>query len=172
MSESNVRSKKESGNPIIWVWENIEISICLISMVLMTVFTFSNVVLRYIFGSSIAWAEEVSSFLIIWLTYGGSAYAFRMGAHIGIEALVDKLPPKAKHIVRIANNILTIAFFVLLAYYSWNYMTQQIANNQLTPVTRVSVAYPISAVPIGSALVIARVIYQTIQEIKLGVREV
>lgn len=157
-------------NPIMIIWENLEMSICFASMLGLTVITFINVFLRYVLGSSIPWSEEVCGFLIIWLTFGGSAYAFRMGAHIGIDSLVNRLKPKARHIVTILNKISVIVFFGIVGYFGYKYAIIQ--ANQLTPITRISASVPISAVPVGSVMIISRVLYQLAEQIKTGVKEV
>jgi len=171
MVEANLSAPQNTDKRgVVWLWENFELSICVFAMLCMTVLTFMNVVSRYVFGSSFGWVEEVCRFLIIWLTFGGSAYAFRMGAHIGIEALVQKLPPKGQLIAAILNNIATIIFFILLGYFGGQHTIQQYMNHQLAPVTRISIAFPYSAIPIGSALVILRLSVDTIQKIRLELK--
>lgn len=167
MGELN--NEKKPLNPIILIWENLEVAICVLCMLALTIITFSNVTLRYIFGSSIKWGEEVCGYLLIWLTFGGSAYAFRRGSHIGIESFVDKLSPKKKYVVTIINMVLVIVFFIMVGYVGFNYAVKQFA--QLTPVTRTSMAVPISALPFGAVMVIARIIYQIVEEIKSGPKE-
>ena len=56
----------------------------LITITLVVVITI-EVVCRYIFFVSTAWAEELSRYLFIWLTYIGSAYALNEGSHIEID---------------------------------------------------------------------------------------
>lgn len=171
MNQVNLQSEVKHKGFMMTTWENIEVSICVISMIGMTVLTFAQVVGRFVFQRPFAWGEEICRFFIIWLTFGGSAYAFRKGAHIGIESLVDMLPPRGKYIARWVYYIGTIIFFLVLGYYGWEHTLQQYVNNQVTPVTRLPVAIPYSAVPIGSALVILRLIYMMVQEMKTGVKE-
>ena len=154
-----------------FIWENLELGICLVSMIGMTILTFSQVIARYVFDNSFSWTEEVTRYLMIWLTFGGSAYAFRMGAHIGVEALVEKLSPRGKYIIIIVSSLATIVFFFFLGYYGWEHTYQQYLNNQVAPVTRIPIAVPYSAVPVGSFLVILRLIAMLFQHIKNGVKE-
>ncbi len=69
-------------------------------MVTMFALVFTNVVTRYGFGFSIAWAEEVSGFLMIWITYIGAGLALRQGRHVAIELFQDMLPPRMCRAVR------------------------------------------------------------------------
>src|ERR1051325_6153230 len=68
----------------------VAIVICLAAMV---VLVFTNVVLRYIFNSGIATSEELSRWLLVWLTFLGAIVALREHAHLGVDTLVRALPP-------------------------------------------------------------------------------
>lgn len=141
------------------LWENTEIGICLAAMVLMMLITFVQVICRYGFGFSFSWAEEVCRILLVWVTFGGSAYAFKVGAHIGVEAIVNVLPPKIKLVVVCLSRLITLIFFVIVAYYGTIFTMNQLAIGQLTPALRMPVAVGYIAVPIGSVLVLLRLLY-------------
>ena len=54
----------------------------------MTLITFMQVVARYVFNYSFVWALELVTFLFAWLIFLGMSYGVRVGAHIGVDALV------------------------------------------------------------------------------------
>ena len=62
----------------------------------MVVLVFTNVVLRYVFNSGIATSEELSRWLLVWLTFLGAIVALREHAHLGVDTLVRALPPLGK----------------------------------------------------------------------------
>ena len=62
-------------------------------LLLMVVLVFGNVVLRYVFNSSITLSEEISRWLFVWITFMGAVVALREHAHLGTDALVSRLPP-------------------------------------------------------------------------------
>jgi TRAP-type transport system small permease protein len=68
------------------------IAVCLAVMV---VLVFGNVVLRYAFNSGITVSEELSRWLMVWLTFLGAIVALREHAHLGVDTLVRALPPSA-----------------------------------------------------------------------------
>lgn len=53
-----------------------------------------NVVLRYAFGSGLAWAYEIHAILFPWLVAGGIAVASVRGWHISVDALIGILPTR------------------------------------------------------------------------------
>ena len=67
-----------------------------VSLAIMVVLVFSNVVLRYTLNSGIAVSEELSRWLFVWLTFLGAIVALRDHAHLGTDMLVAHLPPLGK----------------------------------------------------------------------------
>lgn len=61
-------------------------------MVLLLVTVGYNVFGRYVLGSSLAWADEGSRYLFIWIIFIGAALAHWRDEHIAVEFLVVKLP--------------------------------------------------------------------------------
>ena len=69
-------------------------------LALMAVLVFGNVVLRYAFDTGIAISEELSRLLFVWLIFLGAILASVQHAHIGFDALMNKLPiPTRKFVV-------------------------------------------------------------------------
>ena len=54
-----------------------------------------QVVSRYVFSSPGSWTVEVARFLLIWISLLGAVYAFRNGAHLGLDLLPQKLAQPA-----------------------------------------------------------------------------
>ena len=59
----------------------------------MFILVFVNVVSRYIFGLSFATTEEISTFLMIWITYIGAGLALREGRLAAIDLFQDMIQP-------------------------------------------------------------------------------
>ena len=87
----------------------IAVALCLAAMV---VLVFSNVVLRYAFNSGIATSEELSRWLLVWLTFLGAVVALRQHAHLGVDTLVRALPPRGRLVCFILS-------YALMLYADW-----------------------------------------------------
>lgn len=94
----------------------VAIALCLAVMV---VLVFSNVVLRYVFNSGIATSEELSRWLLVWLTFLGAIVALRQHAHLGVDTLVRALPALGKMVCFIASYLLMLYADWLLTLGSW-----------------------------------------------------
>lgn len=119
-------------------------------MIAMFGLVFANVVSRYGLGHSIAWAEEVSRYLMIWATFLGAGLALREGRHVAIDILQDRLPPRAVRWVRRFIAGFLLAFVGLLGVYGVQFAAFGWA--QETPVTQIPMGIPYLAVPAGALL--------------------
>jgi C4-dicarboxylate transporter DctQ subunit len=87
--------------------------IALAGMVIMTPVVFVNVVLRYLFGYSVAWSSEVARYSFVWITFMGTAVALWEGSHAKIDYFVERFPPRLRRIIMVIAN-LVIALLCLL----------------------------------------------------------
>src|SRR3954463_1749013 len=85
------------------------IALCLLVMVALV---FGNVVLRYGFNSGIAISEELSRWMLVWLTFLGAIVALREHAHIGIDTLVKRLGRGGKRLCFVVS-------YGLMLYADW-----------------------------------------------------
>ena len=109
---------REKVNHILDEIEETSIAICL---GLMTLLTFANVVARYVFESNILWALELTSFLFAWLVLMGVSYGVKTHIHIGIDVVVNMMPPAGRKISAILSVIACLAFSIMLLIGSWDY---------------------------------------------------
>ena len=76
---------------------------------------FVNVVLRAL-GYSLKWAEELTRYIIVWVTFIGGSMCIQDGTHVGIDVLPSRLGPKGKLILSIIINLISLAFVAVMAY--------------------------------------------------------
>jgi TRAP-type transport system small permease protein len=107
-------------------------------LAVMAVLVFGNVVLRYGFNSGITASEELSRFLFVWLTFIGAILAFKEGAHLGVDTLVQRLPGVWKRVLYGASALLMLLCCGVLLKGSW---AQTVINLQVpAPVTGIPMA--------------------------------
>ena len=95
---------------------NLFIVFCLAGMLLLV---FVNVVLRYGFGSGILVSEELSRFMLVWLTFVGGAAAMYSHSHLGMDFVVKRLPPFGRKICAVASIGLMLLCLGYFLYGSW-----------------------------------------------------
>jgi TRAP-type transport system small permease protein len=113
----------------------------------MSLMVFANVVLRYTTGDSLVWAEELSRYLMIWLTFLGAGLVLRYGGHLAIDNLQDVLPARAARVLRVAILLCIAAFALAMMGLGTVYILRAWA--QTTPVTELPFGLVYSALPVG-----------------------
>src|SRR4249920_1659211 len=112
----------------------VAIAVCLAAMV---VLVFTNVVMRYLFNSGIPTSEELSRWLLVWLTFLGAIVALRQHAHLGVDTLVRALPPLGKKVCFVLSYGLMLYADWLLLAGSWRQTI--ITAGDRAPATNLSV---------------------------------
>jgi len=79
-------------------------------LTIMVGLVFGNGVARYVFNSAITWAEEVSRFLFVWLTFVGASFGLQKGLHLGMDMVVSRLKPRTRSIVDAFNSVIVLIF--------------------------------------------------------------
>lgn len=88
---------------------------------LMTVITFINVVLRYVFNHSLIWGLEVTLIFFAWLVLLGISYGFKVTSHLGVDALINMFDRPVKRVLAIIAALCCLAYALLLLKGAWDY---------------------------------------------------
>ena len=89
-------------------------------LAVMVALVFTNVVLRYVFGSGIAAGEEFARLAFVWLIFLGAVLAMRERGHIGVTILVERLPARVQRFLLLFNHALLLYALWLLGDGSWS----------------------------------------------------
>lgn len=117
---------------------------------------FINIILRYVFNSSIVTTEEVSRFLFIWIVFLGVILAAHEHKHVVVNLVVDRLPAAPKRAITIVTQTLILIISCLVAYGAWVHSVSNWGN--VAPITFVPYTllyFPIFLAAFGSAVVAA-----------------
>lgn len=101
--------------------DQIEETVIAVLLGLMTLTTFSNVVARYLFNSNILWALEMTVYMFGWLVLLGASYAVKKNAHLGVDAIVELMPRRARRVLALVAIGVCILFALLLVKGSYDY---------------------------------------------------
>ena len=114
-------------------------TIIVVSLALMVIMVFSNVVLRYVFNSGITATEELSRFLFLWLIFIGAIVAMKESAHLGVDTLIARLPRSGKIACVLLSNALMLWCCYLFFVGSWRQTIVGLGTDM--PATGISMAY-------------------------------
>ncbi|WP_428868847.1 TRAP transporter small permease, partial [Clostridium sediminicola] len=86
-------------NFICWMDDKLEVVIGSIFLALMVLFTFIQIVGRYVLTTPFSWTEEMTRYMFVWMVYIAVGYAVKEDKHIRITFLHSLLPKKAGKIL-------------------------------------------------------------------------
>lgn len=135
-----------------------------VAMLVITVVTFYQVVMRYVFKNTPPWAEEFVRFVFVWISFVGAAIGIKENIHIGIDVIVNLLPQKARLATTLIAQILVGAFASVLIYSGYG-LTMSTAH-QPSPALGISMSYVYAALPVGGALMLYYLVGQVLELIK------
>ncbi len=69
---------------------------------------------RNLFNHSFLWVSDLSSICIVWMVCLGMAVGIYQKEHIFLEVVVSRLPYKARHVVTLFVEFMSLAFFSML----------------------------------------------------------
>jgi TRAP-type C4-dicarboxylate transport system permease small subunit len=121
------------------------------SVILLALILVGNVTLRHL-NSSLASAEELSQFLMFFITFLGTSYAARTGMHIRMSMLSDALKGRTKKILAIAISFGTAVVMFYVAWLSYRYVVKIASLNRVSPILQWPVQYLWIVMPIGMFL--------------------
>lgn len=131
-------------------------SIIVVSMAVMVILVFGNVVLRYVFNSGISASEELSRLVFLWLIFVGAIVAMRERAHLGVDTLISKLPRGGKVAFVLISNALMLWICGLFFLGSWRQTIVGLGTDM--PATGISMAFHYGVglvMSVGVAIIIA-----------------
>lgn len=76
-----------------------------------------QVISRYALNSPSSWTEELARFALIWIGLLGSAYAYHLKMHLGLDLLVHKLNPASALLLKKLLHVLAIIFASVVMVY-------------------------------------------------------
>jgi TRAP-type C4-dicarboxylate transport system permease small subunit len=121
----------------------------------MVAITFVTVVTRYVFEAPLSYVDQLVPNLFVWVTFLGASAAARRRAHLGLSAIHDLLPARARAALDVVILAGTAAFFLATAWFGWQVVRMQVDNQLMN-----SLGYPAwmvgLAVPAGSLLLVVR----------------
>jgi len=90
-----------------------------ISLAIMVIAVFSNVVLRYAFDTGLVIYEELSRLLFVWLVCMGTVVAAGEDKHLAFTLVVDRLGPRMLRLCRCLSTVLGLVILGMIAKGAW-----------------------------------------------------
>lgn len=146
-----------------WLDKHLEEYILIVLSICTVFIVFIQVVMRYVFGESLTWSEEVARYVFIWMIYVGISYGVQKEKHLGVDAFPMLFEKKGRIIIDMIASFSFFIFAVVMTYFGLDIVLK---------VTRESAALELplewvyAAPVVGMILTSIRLIQKLVQLVK------
>jgi TRAP-type C4-dicarboxylate transport system permease small subunit len=120
--------------------------------------TFVNVVTRYVIVYPLAWTEEITVSMFVWIVLLGTSIAFRKNAHLAMTFIYDFMPLPLKKVSLLIANAMCVFFFTLLVWLGSVQVLDEIDLNVTSEALAIPTAVYSAGIPVFSVLIIVRIL--------------
>lgn len=124
-------------------------------LVAMVVLVLMQVLFRYLLNFSLAWTEEISRYLFVWISLLGAGLAFNRGEHSGYESLVNALPKRLGMLLLVLGDLGVGALVAVMGLGSIELI--KFGRFQFTPALMWPMSYIYWVFPVSAAVFLAYV---------------
>lgn len=119
-----------------------------------------QVFIRFFFGSSLAWTEELSRYSFIWAVYLGASLCVKRHAHVRITAQFIKLDMRGRLYFRAICDIIWIIFNIFIVINSIDVIREGLEFPEVSPTLGVVKSWVEAIIPFSFTVMSWRIIEQ------------
>ncbi|MBG9588286.1 TRAP transporter small permease [Cytobacillus firmus] len=129
---------------------------------IMVIVVFLQVLFRFVLDQPLAWTEELSRYLLVWITFLGAGFAVSVKAHPSIELLFEKANQAVRRVLLALSTVLVVFFFYQIIVNSFVFIERSMM--QTSPALQLPMGMVYMVIPIASILFVINLLYITISE--------
>lgn len=108
------------------------------------------------YASSVAWVDEATRFLLVWMVFLGLGLALARGKHVAMSVFLQRMPPA---LLRVLHAVIDLTGLIFSAYVVWvgiEITGLVLGSGQRSPTLGISTAILYATLPAGFALLALR----------------
>ena len=133
--------------------QTLEKWIIVIAFAIMVLACFIQVVNRNVFRIPVSGFEEAAKYSMVYMVLLGTELGLRDVTQISIQGVVDKLPEKARKIIRVIARLIVIIFAAVMTKSGWAMVMKQAKIGQTSPGLGIPMYIPYFALVLGFGLI-------------------
>lgn len=135
------------------------------TLVLIAIVATIQVIMRYTFGIAYDWVDECSRYMCILITFVGAAVCARNGSHFCMDALLQYVPNRFKHLLKVLANLVSALTMVVVCYYAWIQIEKLHRFGATTPSLEIPMYIPYLPIGVVTAIIAVRFFIKTANHI-------
>ena len=149
-------------------YENFEEYFCEALVAVMIFSLSAQVIVRFLTGGAVSWAEELSRYCFIWSIYLGASMAAKKAAHVRVNAQFVYASVRTRLVFRMLADGVWVCANIFFLYYSSTAVQAAFRYPEVTATMGVTKAYIELIVPIGFGLMTWRTVELYIRHWRQG----
>lgn len=138
------------------------------SLVFTVSIVFVQVIMRYLFNSSLSWSEELTRYIFIWQIWLGASIGLRERKHINIEILNGLLKEKWQSVINIISLIIWLGFCIFMVVSGSDLVLNLMQKGSVSSGMRIPLYFVYIVVPLSSGIMALRLLGQIYEIITIG----
>lgn len=147
-----------------------ETVVCETLLALFVLLLFAQILARQLFGYSIAWSEELSTYLFVWFAYLGAVVAAKMSAHNRVTFHLAWLPPWLAKTFRVVADLLWVTFNMYFVWLSSDFVFNRMNAFWKAQTLGVPMKWFYLVLPIAFTLMSVRILWNLYLEVFRGMQ--
>ncbi|MFV0437781.1 MAG: TRAP transporter small permease [Desulfopila sp.] len=115
-----------------------------------------QVILRYTMGLAYDWVDEGSRYMTVLITFMGAGICVRYGSHFSMDAVIQYVPNRLKHLFRMVAHLVSAATMVVVCYAAWIQIGKLAKYGATTPSFKMPMYIPYLPIGIFTAVIALR----------------
>lgn len=124
-----------------WLDKNFEICCMALLLVVMTVLSFANVVMRYCFNNALSWSDEVCCYCLALSAFFSLPATIRNRSMIRVDTFTTMLSKPVQKTITIVCTVIVVLFSGLLFKGGLDLIAVTMKTGQRSPALQIPVAY-------------------------------
>src|SRR5258706_10150385 len=144
-------------------WENLFGAIAIAILAASGILICIDVLMRYAFNRPLLGSIEIIEYALVYITFLGASWAVPRGAHIDIDVCVQAMPKFWQRVCAFLSNFISLGVAIVLMVFGASVTWTSYMRGAFKPTTlEIPTWIVLLIIPIGSALLAARFLLETI----------
>ena len=148
-----------SQHPLFKWLNNLETMVCELLLAIFVVLLFAQIIARQVFQYSIAWSEELSTYMFVWFAYLGAVVAAKMSAHNRVTFHFQFMPKALAKTLMVLADLLWVAFNTYFVYLSYDVVFNRMNLFWKSQTLGLPMKYMYMILPVAFTLMSIRILY-------------
>lgn len=135
-------------------------------IVLVMVAVCVNVIMRYVFNRPITGVEEITEYLLLYVTFIGTAWLLREGGHVRVDILLNRVKPRTRVFLGVVSSLIGVLICGVLTWYGTKVTWVNFQQGSYFPsILEFPKAPVLVIIPCGSFLLLIQFLRKTTQSL-------